>query len=44
MKIHCDCCGCRIQIEDDLDERICEECRDCPNILDGPCQQKEDSK
>jgi len=38
MKIYCECCACRIQIESDLDERICEECRSCPHG-DGPCAQ-----
>lgn len=41
MKINCNCCGCRIQIKDDKDIRICEECTSCPKFQDGlgPCLQ-----
>lgn len=40
VKVQCKCCGCRIQIQDDLDIRICEECTDCPKFIDvGPCLQ-----
>lgn len=40
QNIRCHCCGCSIQIEDDLDIRICEECTDCPKFQEGgPCLQ-----
>lgn len=39
LKIYCTCCECPIQIEDDDDLRICEECTGCPKVMDGdgPC-------
>jgi hypothetical protein len=39
IKFYCYCCGCRIQIDDDEDIRICEECRTCPDFIDGPCKE-----
>lgn len=40
----CLCCNCYIQLEDKDDIRICEECIDCPPIIDGPCRQVEELK